>query len=43
MRLWRVERKELNDAMTDFDMRNHELEMRVKKLEASNLLLESRM
>ena len=41
-RLWRREREELNDAMTDFDMRNHELEMRVKKLESRNIELESR-
>ena len=37
-----MEREELNDAMTDFDMRNHELEMRVKKLESRNVELVSR-
>ena len=38
-RLWRREREELNDAMTDFDRQNEELETKVKTLKSCNVKL----
>ena len=40
-RLWRREREELNDAMTDFDRQNEELETKVKTLKSCNVKLKS--
>ena len=40
-RLWRREREELNDAMTDFERQNEELETEVKKLKSCNVKLKS--